>query len=69
MAKGSKKIGTMGSKIMAEAQKIRAKQPTLAWTKCVAKAGKTLNFLLNHPLSIPIVPYQSQSRHRHNSTP
>ena len=42
MAKGSKKIGTMGSKIMAEAKKIRAKQPTLAWTKCVAKAGKSL---------------------------
>lgn len=42
MPKGSKKIGTMGSKIMAEAKKIREKQPTLAWNKCVAKAGKSL---------------------------
>lgn len=41
MPKGSKKIGTMGSKIMAEAKKIRAKQPALAWQKCVAKAGKS----------------------------
>jgi hypothetical protein len=36
------KIGSMGSKIMNEAKKIRKKQPTLAWTKCVAKAGKSL---------------------------
>ncbi len=41
-AKTPSKIGTMGSKIMAEAKKIRAKQPTLAWQKCVAKAGKSL---------------------------
>lgn len=42
MPKSSKKIGVMGSKIMAEAKKIRKKQPTLAWNKCVAKAGKSL---------------------------
>lgn len=42
MAKLSKKaLGSMGSKIMAEAKRIKAKNPKMKWTDCVAKAGKS----------------------------
>lgn len=43
MAKLSKaKLGAMGSKIMAEAKKIRKANPKLKWTDCVKKAGKSM---------------------------
>jgi len=41
MAKMTKKaLGTMGSKIMTEAKKIRKANPKMKWTDCVKKAGK-----------------------------
>lgn len=43
MAKLSKKaLGTMGSKIMSEAKKIRKASPLKKWTNCVKEAGKKL---------------------------
>jgi hypothetical protein len=39
---GSKKIGTMGSKIMAKAKQIRKANPNLEWTSCVSKAAKSI---------------------------
>jgi hypothetical protein len=39
---GSKKIGTMGSKIMAKAKQIRRANPNLKWTSCVSKAAKSI---------------------------
>lgn len=42
MKKGNKKIGTMGSKIMAKAKKIRKENKNLKWTSCVSKAAKSL---------------------------
>jgi len=42
MAKLTKKqVDAMGSKIMAEAKKIRKANPKLKWTDCVKKAGKS----------------------------
>jgi hypothetical protein len=39
---GSKKIGTMGSKIMTKAKQIRKANPGLKWTTCVSRAAKSL---------------------------
>ena len=39
---GSKKIGTMGSKIMAKAKQIRKANPGLKWTTCVSRAAKSI---------------------------
>jgi hypothetical protein len=43
MAKMSKtKLASQGSKIMAEAKKIRKAHPGKKWTACVAQAGKNM---------------------------
>ena len=39
--KGSKKIGSMGSKIMKKAKEIRRKHPSKKWTTCVKESAKT----------------------------
>lgn len=43
MAKLTKKaLGSMGSKIMTEAKKIRKASPGKKWTTCVKEAGKKM---------------------------
>lgn len=37
-----KKLGSIGSKIMAEAKRIRSKSPNKKWTTCVKEAGKKM---------------------------
>lgn len=39
---GSKKIGAMGSKIMAEAKRIRKANPRKKWQTCVKEGAKKL---------------------------
>lgn len=39
---GTKKISSMGSKIMAKAKLIRKANPSLKWTTCVSKAAKAI---------------------------
>lgn len=41
-SKGSKKIGAMGTKIMAEAKRIRKAHPGKKWTSCVREGAKKL---------------------------
>lgn len=38
----NKKLSAMGSKIMAEAKKIRKANPNKKWTTCVKEAGKKM---------------------------
>lgn len=42
MPKGNKNLGNFGSKIMAEAKKIKQEKPELKWQECVKLAGKNL---------------------------
>lgn len=37
-----KQLAANGTKIMAEAKKIRKSNPGMKWTDCVKKAGKSL---------------------------